>query len=162
MKYFTQKLCDDINSDNAKLADKADKQWSKNCKEYWKYVQYIKPGMSKRLKQFFNYSMHDMEITSLHITEDRCHIDLNGQLWMIYKKKETEQNVNVLLTYKQIKDIQISENDRAPDIFPGRFLLGDWGYDEIECFYEYYKHNILTCTGIEISIMFRYFEMKII
>lgn len=157
MRYFTDKLWSDINSESQEIREKANLQWQKNDEEYYKIFQKVKEKLPKRFLEIYGqqYGFHDYELKKFQIIHgDKGYKDPVAVNIIISNSEQTWS-----ISYEKIKKIEINY-ELHPDIFERkrrREYMGfdDYGYNEFfEIDERTLSHEILFASGATILVYF--------
>ena len=157
MRYFTDKLWSDINSESQEVREKANLQWEKNDEEYYKIFENVKEKLPKKFLKIYRqqYGFHDYELKNFEIIhDDKGHKDPVAVNIIISNPEQTWS-----ISYEKIKKIQINY-ELQPDIFGRKRRrehrgFDNYGYNEFfEIDEKTLSHEILFASGATILVQF--------
>ena len=163
MKYFTPQLLSDSNSDDISLSRKAEMQWNRNMKAYWKYVARILPKLPSQARRFFGKtSLHDATIELISLGDlGRFSKPRTSSSTSFVEIKVTHPESGDLYTlrYSCLRDVKIEyHSDRRHRYY----FFEDWLYDEVLLTRDkWMRHEIMLSSGTIILLEFRRFSYKV-
>ncbi len=156
----------DFSSNNVSVSDRAEKQWDRNMKAYWKYIAKILPKLPSQARKFFKKtSLHDGDILSISI----------GDLWKNTKagliRKTNYAEIKAIhpesgdlytIRYSCLRECKIEYHADKRDRKQNYFVLGDWGYDELFLTKDkWLRHEILFASDMTILLEFKHFSYEV-
>lgn len=151
MRYFTDKLWDELNSQIPELKEEAKKHWVRNIDDYFQRFDLLKNRLSKNVYHFFKTDfLHDFNLLTLEIVHGRIGIkNPVGVILVVCNGNETWK-----IIYKKVKKVSINyenENIRITE----RRGFDSWGYDELlDVDQDTLSHEILFASGATVLVHF--------
>lgn len=162
MRFFSNELCEEINSGVKERREAAEKIWNKNVKEYNILFNKVKCRLSKKFLKIYEKedNFHDYKLKGISIIQGKYGFTNPIRISLvIYNEINTWQ-----LDYTKIEKISIDYN-KVDDI-PSRtkeFYVGfdDFSYDEVlEVNDKILSHEILFASGTILLIHFNKIFIK--
>jgi hypothetical protein len=162
MKYFTQELYRAAASDDIETSTKAEKQWDKNLKAYWKYVARIAPRLAPQARRFFTKtSLHDGRIESISIG-DTGRYSRSAANFAEIKVRSAENDSLYTLHYSWVRDLRIEYHGDRRYRGRRRCLFEDWLYDEVFLTRDkWMRHELWLSSDMTVFIEFKHFQYKV-
>ena len=166
MKYFTAQLWSDYNSPVRSVREKAEKQWNRNRRSYWKYIAKILPHLSPSARSFFREtSLHDGIIFSVSFG-DSLTFSKTG-IWpktsfAEIKVLHPETDDLYILHYSWLREFTVEYNAEKHYREKIYYVFGDWGYNELFLTKDkWLKHEILFDSGATVKLEFKHFSYEV-
>jgi hypothetical protein len=166
MRYFTWKLCREVNSRNDDVSTRAHDTWMRNLRTYDAQLRPLLARFNQRNQRFWRgdaHHLHDGLIVRVTIG-DAVGIDVCAARPKAWRTSVTMEVIEwgklvVLCTLKYSQVEAIEARLREGGWGSAGTVFETWGYDELlpegpEAF----RHNILFATGGELSIVFKRFS----
>lgn len=157
MKYFTDELWNEINSDSKEKREEASLQWEKNAEEYYKIFENIEKLLPKKFLKLYlkENGFHDYELKNYQIIHGKK--GYKGSVAVSLVITNTEHTWNIV--YNKIKKIAVNY-EQQPDIFERKKRreyrgFDDYGYNEFfQIDEKTLSHEILFASGATILVHF--------
>ncbi|NLJ19626.1 MAG: hypothetical protein GX429_00630 [Bacteroidales bacterium] len=154
MKYFTNKLWQQLNDENNDIRIEAEKQWNDNANLYSKVYNEVKSKLPKKFIIIYEkeHGFHDWQIKNINIIQsDTKTKTINIEIAI------TNSSKSYIISYKKIKIVKIGY--QYDNLIERGF--DDWGYSEFLPFDdESISNEILFASGVSIFICFKKIYIK--
>jgi hypothetical protein len=157
MRFFTPELFIRFNSDDDKVADRADEDWESAIREYRSHLDGLRDQMPAQVKKLAGLCFHDAELlTSEESIEPVFSVPFEPlPFWSgfaILSLKQGDEIVSLIyVLWDRIRRYESKEN------WPFSKLRRHWLYDEVDVaptHRGWFLHRVLLSDGIVIEIPF--------